>query len=66
MIVIAIEPRAFRRWLKTARQKLLDRVSELADAPQEELLAGIAEELCRQLDAHRLRPACRARRTQSR
>jgi hypothetical protein len=61
VIVLVVKPRAFRRWLKVASQALLDRVCELADAPQEELLKGIAEELRQRLKEHRARPVCRAR-----
>ena len=61
MLVIVIEPRELQRWLRTAPQAILDRVSERADEPQEELLAGIAEELHRQLKKHRVRPARRTR-----
>lgn len=60
-MVIVLEPRELRRWLEAAPQAILDRVSELADEPQEELLLGIAEELRQQLKKHRLRPARRAR-----
>jgi hypothetical protein len=59
--VIVIESRELRRLLEAAPQALLDRVSELADEPQEELLQGIAEELRQQLKKHRVRPARRAR-----
>ncbi|AMV24094.1 hypothetical protein VT84_06835 [Gemmata sp. SH-PL17] len=61
-MAIVTEPRAFRAWLNHARQALLDRVSELADAPQEELLAGIADELCEQLNAYQVRPVRGSRR----
>ncbi|WP_162667863.1 hypothetical protein [Gemmata massiliana] len=40
--------------MERARQALLDRVSELADEPQEKLLRGIADELRRQLNVYRV------------
>jgi len=44
---VFIVRRKKRRPRKSLAQAMLDRVSELADAPQKELLAGIAAELRR-------------------
>ncbi len=61
MRVIVIESRELRRLLEAAPQAILDRMSELADEPQEEVLEGIAEESNRQLKQYRVRPARPAR-----
>jgi hypothetical protein len=60
-MVIVLSPRDLRRWLKLATQEILDRVSELADEPQEQLLKGIEEKLQEQLKKHQARPARRVR-----
>jgi hypothetical protein len=55
MLVWIIGRKRYERWLERAAQALLDVVSELADASQEELLAGIRLKLRELMDKLRVK-----------